>query len=977
MGTILDIAIALSLTDRVSSGVNNIIKQFGLMKGATEDLQRRMNSFKNMAWTGGAFAAGGTLALAAVANTASDALTRAGNLQEILTEIRSQTFGKDLFDPSKAAEIATKMRDIENLSNRLGLETTFSNLDAGQVILELQKGAVQYKDIMEGAAEATIKFAQLNKMAPTAAAELMVQTRAGFQLTGEQMLGAADIVTKVAAASSADAADINRGLGNMAGVASQMWGIRSKYEQVMDSSALVALTRTQTAEGSSAGTFVRNFLERLVPQTNKQTEMMAEAGWLDSQGRSVFLDYSKDPRGQLKSALEIARILRETVGGGTMIADEKEVERQFELAKEGMGTDKLIKLFHKVFGEQGGRTAYTLLRTGEGSLEEIMTGVDKQLSLTDRVRFQMENYNQVLDTAREAWNTFLTALGSPLLESGTKFFAFLNDQLSVAAQYFQEHPQVSKYMFAIAAGASAFMTLAGTVIVSVAAFGALRTGLEAAQIGLGTLVRFSVGATLGIGAIAGAVYLIYKHWDDIVPYAKAVWEGVKEAALPVVNWFKSNVTPVFRAVADEAVHQFERLEEWISANKTKIEQFFGFSRKQVRAGNDTEAYETLTWNVPDWLHPAIAAGQATVDIAKKIYDNWNVLSPIIMGVASGVLAYKTYIIAAEIVTKTITLATKAWGVAIGLVNTATKLWTVSQWALNVAMTANPIGLIIAGVAALVTSTYLLIKNWDEISKKTVELSGNMGSLGIILSNLPFVSLFVGSARLYQQWDSIVLTTRKMAVSLKQLGYEGFLFIVNIIKDRVLPILTKLLSYFDLISGTDYAKQLQNAFDETIQRAESSLKRLTDQKYKIEIEQQIMEVRESNLSAQEKAQVIRDLRINGSHFNGLPYVPFDGYIAELHKGEMVLTRDQANMVRNNSYESGRAVRPANNQGGSGIVIQNGGSLLTIEAIHQQPGEDAEALANRVANQVEKKVFSRLSQINKAGSLTVGRIGGGIV
>ena len=33
-------------------------------------------------------------------------------------------------------------------------------------------------------------------------------------------------------------------------------------------------------------------------------------------------------------------------------------------------------------------------------------------------------------------------------------------------------------------------------------------------------------------------------------------------------------------------------------------------------------------------------------------------------------------------------------------------------------------------------------------------------------------------------------------------------------------------------------------------------------------------------------------INGSHKNGLSYVPFDGYIAELHKGEQVLTSDEA-------------------------------------------------------------------------------------
>ena len=39
------------------------------------------------------------------------------------------------------------------------------------------------------------------------------------------------------------------------------------------------------------------------------------------------------------------------------------------------------------------------------------------------------------------------------------------------------------------------------------------------------------------------------------------------------------------------------------------------------------------------------------------------------------------------------------------------------------------------------------------------------------------------------------------------------------------------------------------------------------------------------------------KINGSHRNGLVNVPFDGYRAELHKGEMVLTQAQADRYRN--------------------------------------------------------------------------------
>lgn len=38
-------------------------------------------------------------------------------------------------------------------------------------------------------------------------------------------------------------------------------------------------------------------------------------------------------------------------------------------------------------------------------------------------------------------------------------------------------------------------------------------------------------------------------------------------------------------------------------------------------------------------------------------------------------------------------------------------------------------------------------------------------------------------------------------------------------------------------------------------------------------------------------------VNGSHASGLDYVPFDGYIAELHKGEMVVPKQEAQTLRN--------------------------------------------------------------------------------
>ena len=66
--------------------------------------------------------------------------------------------------------------------------------------------------------------------------------------------------------------------------------------------------------------------------------------------------------------------------------------------------------------------------------------------------------------------------------------------------------------------------------------------------------------------------------------------------------------------------------------------------------------------------------------------------------------------------------------------------------------------------------------------------------------------------------------------------------------------------------------------------------------------------------------------NGSHAGGLAYVPFDGYVAELHKGERVLTASEAREY--NRAES------ANNTSGI-TIIQN------IQAVPQTPVEFAAA------------------------------------
>ena len=73
-------------------------------------------------------------------------------------------------------------------------------------------------------------------------------------------------------------------------------------------------------------------------------------------------------------------------------------------------------------------------------------------------------------------------------------------------------------------------------------------------------------------------------------------------------------------------------------------------------------------------------------------------------------------------------------------------------------------------------------------------------------------------------------------------------------------------------------------------------------------------------------VTANVSTNGSHAGGLAYVPFDGYIAELHKGERVLTASEAS-----AYNSGES-----NNNTSGITI-----IQNIQSVPQTPVELAAA------------------------------------
>lgn len=105
-----------------------------------------------------------------------------------------------------------------------------------------------------------------------------------------------------------------------------------------------------------------------------------------------------------------------------------------------------------------------------------------------------------------------------------------------------------------------------------------------------------------------------------------------------------------------------------------------------------------------------------------------------------------------------TVLTTAKTVALGAVQRAValgaKVWAAAQWALNIAMSANPIGLLIIGIAGLVAAGYALCRNWDTVKAFMVNLWNDpLTAVGAFIQGIRdrFMPLFNW---IYDKWNAI-------------------------------------------------------------------------------------------------------------------------------------------------------------------------------------------------------------------------------
>lgn len=173
-------------------------------------------------------------------------------------------------------------------------------------------------------------------------------------------------------------------------------------------------------------------------------------------------------------------------------------------------------------------------------------------------------------------------------------------------------------------------------------------------------------------------------------------------------------------------------------------QFYGMSEKMSQTlggqwslamANVNDKLLTLYNIIQPYILPAIKgfnllltdSGTFIAKVIEKLEGWWNankILGTSIIVITAAIVGYRVALLAmagAHAVVFAMQKALVAYEIIVFAVKNATSIWAAAQWLLNVALSANPIGLIIAGIVALIALiAFLIIKidgwgeTWDNV-----------------------------------------------------------------------------------------------------------------------------------------------------------------------------------------------------------------------------------------------------------------------
>ena len=297
----------------------------------------------------------------------------------------------------------------------------------------------------------------------------------------------------------------------------------------------------------------------------------------------------------------------------------------------------------------------------------------------------------------------------------------------------------------------------------------------------------------------------------------------------------------------------------------------------------------------------------------------------------------------------------------GVVNLFKGLWNKLKTYFNNFgfLLLGPIGIFIK-LGQLISQNWDLIKEklssvWDyikSIPEKVVEIVLNViSTIGNFLVNL-VSEVITGIKNLFiKLWDTAVQFFNNFGFLL--LGPIGiFIKLGSVVRENWDLIKNKISSIFESFKNTikNLAEQIKSFFAKPFEYMSEAIAGAKEKV--LDFARKIPGVK---YLVGEKENVAK---VNGSHANGLNYVPFDGYIAELHKGERVLTKDENESIfgslRNRLQNATQSSKSENSTSSEKSITYQIYNSFTFNGVSEDTKDSIIEKLQEKLNELERKL-----------------------
>lgn len=623
---------------------------------------------------------------------------------------------------------------------------------------------------------------------------------------------------------------------------------------IEDTAVAIGLMANAGIKGEQAGTALRSTITRLVKPTKESGTAM------DALGISVT-----NSDGSMKSLDDVLRQVRSSMSGLT--EDQKASYAAMLAGQEGMSgllaivntSDEDYQKLSESIQNCTGATqemadtmqdnlggAVTLLKS---ALESAGITIGERLTpyireLAEWITGLVEKFNSLSDSQQDLIvkiGLILTAI-APVMLIGSKVFSLLSSIIGI-------------------------ITTVGSALSTVFAFGLNATALSAAGASTGvTMLAGAIGfltspITLVIAAITALVaafVIAYKKSETFRNFINSLVEDLK-------TFFTETVPQAFEIFKEKISEVFENAKQKIGEFKDKCQEvvqnvieFFTVTLPQ-----GIEQFATVT--IPSFV-------QNIITFLQELPHNLGIMVGEMLGhlylFATNAVEWATTAIP-EFINSVVTffqeLPNRVWE---WLVNTYNK---VTEWGSNMIQKGIEVG---SNFLQTVGEFFSQLPGriWNFLAQtfqKVVAWGSQMVSSGRAAIT-SFVSTVVGivtslPSKVWGILSQIPAKVRQLGSQLRSIGAAAF----NALWDGIKSVGNSILGWVSGFASTikSFISGIVEGFNSVVGSANSAKSAAAS--------------------------------VKGRHANGLDYVPYNGYIAELHKGERVLTAQE-----NKEYNEGR-------------------------------------------------------------------------